>query len=120
MTDNGTDLVIDSGPLSVAPERIVVVDTRSGSRSRGSAKPEDWTFVIRPKTGWFDLHLAELWRYRDLVLMYVRRDFVAKYEQTLLGPLWFVIQPVLTTLTFTLLFGKIAKLSTDGLPKILF
>ena len=120
MTDNGTDLVIDSGPLSVAPERIGVMDPRAGSRPRGPAKSEDWTFVIRPKTGWFDLHLAELWRYRDLVLMYVRRDFVAKYEQTLLGPLWFVIQPVLTTLTFTLLFGKIAKLSTDGLPKILF
>lgn len=80
----------------------------------------DWDLIIRPKTGWFDLHLADLWRYRDLVMMFVRRDFVSQYKQTILGPLWFIIQPLLTTLTFTLVFGNIAKLSTDGLPKILF
>src|SRR6185369_3896054 len=80
----------------------------------------DWTLVIRPKTNWFDLHLADLWRYRDLVMLFVRRDFVSFYKQTVLGPLWFVIQTLLTTLTFTLIFGNIAKLSTDGLPKILF
>ncbi len=81
---------------------------------------EGWSLVIRPKTGWFDLHLDDLWRYRDLVTMFVRRDFVSFYKQTVLGPLWFVIQPLLTTLTFTLIFGNIAKISTDGLPKILF
>jgi lipopolysaccharide transport system permease protein len=81
---------------------------------------ENWTLIIRPKTGWFDLHLAEIWRYRDLIMMYVRRDFVSKYEQTILGPLWFIIQPILTTVTFTLVFGNVAKLSTDGLPKVLF
>ncbi len=81
---------------------------------------EDWSLVIRPTSGWFDLHLADLWRYRDLVIMFVRRDFVSLYKQTILGPLWFVIQPLLTTLTFTLIFGNIAQLSTDGLPKILF
>ena len=86
----------------------------------GNAATVDWTLVIRPKTGWFDLHLADLWRYRDLVMLFVRRDFVAQYKQTILGPLWFIIQPLLTTLTFTLIFGNIAKLSTDGLPKILF
>jgi len=79
-----------------------------------------WSLIIRPKTGWFDLHLQDLWRYRDLVMLFVRRDFVAQYKQTILGPLWFIIQPLLTTLTFTLIFGNIAKLSTDGLPKILF
>jgi lipopolysaccharide transport system permease protein len=79
-----------------------------------------WTLTIRPKTGWFDLHLADLWRYRDLVTLFVRRDFVAQYKQTILGPLWFIIQPLLTTLTFTVIFGNVAKLSTDGLPKILF
>jgi lipopolysaccharide transport system permease protein len=82
--------------------------------------PSDWDLVIRPKTGWFDLHLADLWRYWDLVMLFVRRDFVAAYKQTILGPLWFIIQPLLTTLTFTLIFGNVAKLSTDGLPKILF
>lgn len=79
-----------------------------------------WDLVIRPKTGWFDLHLADLWRYRDLVMLFVRRDFVAQYKQTVLGPLWFIIQPLLTTLTFTVIFGNVAQLSTDGLPKILF
>jgi len=87
-----------------------------------SAAPRDsdWTLVIQPKTGWFDLHLSDLWRYRDLVMLFVRRDFVATYKQTILGPLWFIIQPLLTTLTFTLIFGNVAQLSTDGLPKILF
>ena len=81
---------------------------------------DKWTLVIRPKTGWFDLHLADLWRYRDLVMLFVRRDFVSQYKQTVLGPLWFIIQPLLTTLTYTVIFGSIARLSTDGLPKILF
>ncbi len=81
---------------------------------------DEWTLIIRPKTGWFDLHLADLWRHRDLVMLFVRRDFVATYKQTILGPLWFIVQPLLTTLTFTLIFGNIARLSTDGLPKILF
>jgi lipopolysaccharide transport system permease protein len=89
----------------------------------GNASPpcrSEWTLIIRPKTSWFDLHLTDLWRYRDLVALFVRRDFVAQYKQTVLGPLWFIIQPVLTTLTFTVVFGTVAKLSTDGLPKILF
>jgi len=89
-------------------------------RPPSAGSSEDWDLVIRPRTGWFDLHLAEVWRYRDLVMLFVRRDFVSQYKQTILGPLWFIIQPLLTTLTFTLLFGNIAKLSTDGLPKMLF
>ena len=80
----------------------------------------DWSLIIRPKSGWFDLHLQDLWQYRDLVALFVRRDFVATYKQTILGPLWFIIQPVLTTFTFALVFGIVAKLPTDGLPKILF
>jgi lipopolysaccharide transport system permease protein len=79
-----------------------------------------WDMFIRPKTGWFDLHLADLVRYRDLVMLFVRRDFVSQYKQTVLGPLWFIIQPLLTTLTFTVIFGNLAQLSTDGLPKVLF
>jgi len=88
--------------------------------SDGFAERANWTLVIKPKNGWFELHLADLWRYRDLVMLFVRRDFVSFYKQTVLGPLWFVIQPLMTTLTFTLVFGNIANLSTDGLPKILF
>ena len=84
------------------------------------AANEQWDLVIGPKKGWFDLHLADIWRYRDLMLLFVKRDFSAKYKQTVLGPLWFIIQPLLTTLMFTVVFGNIAKISTDGMPKILF
>jgi len=79
-----------------------------------------WDLIIRPQRDWWDLHLDELWRYRDLVWLLVRRDFVAYYKQTILGPLWYIIQPVLTTVVFTVIFGNIAKLSTDGLPPFLF
>lgn len=81
---------------------------------------EPWTQVIRPVTGWFDLHLADLWRYRDLVGLFVWRDFVSVYKQTILGPLWYLIQPLFTTLVFTVVFGKLAALPTDGLPQPLF
>jgi lipopolysaccharide transport system permease protein len=81
---------------------------------------DEWTIVLKPTKGWFVLNLRELWRYRDLLMIFVRRDLVTVYKQTILGPLWYVIQPILTTLMFVLVFGKIAQLSTDGLPPILF
>ncbi len=80
----------------------------------------EWDLTIRASAPWFDLHLGDLWRYRDLVMLFVRRDFVSQFKQTILGPIWFVLQPLLTTIMFTVVFGNIAKLSTDGLPKILF
>jgi len=79
-----------------------------------------WDLVIQPRRRWLDLHLEDLWRYRDLTWMFFWRDFVAQYKQTILGPLWYFIQPLFTTLLFTLVFGRVAKLSTDGLPQILF
>lgn len=79
-----------------------------------------WTTVIKPKTGWFDLNLHELWKYRYLIFLYVRRDFISIYKQTILGPFWFIIQPLFTTIVFTVIFGNIAKLPTDGIPSILF
>jgi len=79
-----------------------------------------WTTRIRPKTGWFDIDLKELWRYKDLVWMLVKRDFTLIYKQTILGPAWVVIQPLLTTLIFTVIFGNIAGLPTDGMPKFMF
>ncbi|MCZ7552338.1 MAG: ABC transporter permease [Anaerolineales bacterium] len=82
--------------------------------------PQDWSLVIRPQRGLFDLRLGELWSYRDLVWLFVRRDFVSVYKQTILGPLWYLIQPVLTSIIFTVIFGRIARLSTDGLPQFLF
>ena len=81
---------------------------------------EQWDLVIKPKTGWFDIDLQELWRYRDLILMFVKRDFVTVYKQTILGPLWYIIQPLFTTIVFTIIFGRVAKISTDSLPPFLF
>lgn len=81
---------------------------------------EQWGEIIQPHTNLLDLPLKEVWRYRDLLKLLVRRDFVATYKQTILGPIWFFVQPVLTTLTFMLIFGRIAKLSTDGMPMLLF
>lgn len=84
------------------------------------AMGENWSLVIRPQRAWWDLRLGELWRYRDLVWLFVWRDFVAYYKQTILGPLWYLIQPIMTTGVFTIIFGNIAQLSTDGLPPFLF
>jgi lipopolysaccharide transport system permease protein len=81
---------------------------------------ENWTKIIRPKRGLLDLRLRELWRARELIMLFVWRDFVSIYKQTILGPLWYFIQPVLTTIVFTVIFGNIAKLSTDGTPPFLF
>ena len=75
---------------------------------------------IQPKRSLFDLNLKELWAYRDLIVLFVRRDFVAQYKQTILGPLWFFIQPLISTIFFTIVFAKVAKISTAGLPPIIF
>ncbi|MEP6667774.1 MAG: ABC transporter permease [Chthoniobacter sp.] len=80
----------------------------------------EWTEVLLPDRGWLDFRLGELWRYRDLILRFFRRDFVASYKQTVLGPLWFVIPPVMTTLIFTVVFGRIGRISTNGQPTFLF
>ena len=76
--------------------------------------------IIQPKAHLFDLNLKEVWRYRDLLLLFVKRDFIAQYKQTILGPLWHLIQPVFTTIIFLLVFGKIANIPTDGVPPVLF
>jgi lipopolysaccharide transport system permease protein len=81
---------------------------------------KDWDLIVRPSSSLFDLNLGELWRYRDLLVLFVRRDIVSVYKQTILGPLWFFIQPVITALTFSLVFGRMAGLSTDGMPPFLF
>lgn len=81
---------------------------------------EKWDQVITPTTGKFDFGIVETWRYRGLIWVLVKRDFVSVYKQTVLGPLWFVIQPLATTLVFVLLFGKIVKIPTGGIPPFLF
>jgi lipopolysaccharide transport system permease protein len=82
--------------------------------------PPTWDLIIQPKRHLFDINLRELWEYRDLIILLVRRDFVAKYKQTILGPLWFIIQPLFTTLIYTVIFGKVAGISTEGMPGVLF
>jgi lipopolysaccharide transport system permease protein len=99
---------------------IYLMETAEFPSTQLPSQDEHWDMVIEPQRGLLDLRFRELWRYRDLVLLFVRRDFVAVYKQTILGPLWYLIQPLLTTLTFTVIFGKIASLPTDGLPQFLF
>ena len=83
-------------------------------------EPNDWDLVIKGQSSLFDLKFNDLWQYRDLLLMFVKRDFVSFYKQTILGPLWFFIQPIFTTIVFTFVFGNLAGISTDGLPQQLF
>lgn len=83
-------------------------------------KETDFEITLRPDTGWLSIELNSIWHYRDLLSLLVWRDFATKYKQTILGPLWFVIQPVLMTLIFTVIFGAVAGLPTDGLPPMLF
>jgi len=80
----------------------------------------DWDLVIKPHTKWMELDLRELARYRDLVYLLVKRDVATVYKQTILGPVWFVIQPIVTTIIYTFIFGNLAGLSTDGVPRPLF
>jgi lipopolysaccharide transport system permease protein len=84
------------------------------------AEQQNWTMVIRSRSKWLDIDLKEIWRYRDLILLFVRRDFVTAYKQTILGPLWHLLPPLFSTLVFTVVFGRIANIPTDGAPGPLF
>ncbi|MBQ9135762.1 MAG: ABC transporter permease [Lachnospiraceae bacterium] len=81
---------------------------------------EKWTTVLKPKNKWLDIDLKELFAYKDLIFLFVKRNYVTKYKQTILGPLWLIISPLLTTLMFVVVFGNIAGLSTDGTPQLAF
>lgn len=83
-------------------------------------KKEDFSTIIQPQTKWFDLKLKQVLEYRDLIFLFVKRNFVSKYKQTVLGPIWAVIQPLLTTVVFTLVFGNIAGLAPGGVPSFVF
>ena len=84
------------------------------------ATTQEWDMEIKPHDNLFDLHLKDVWNYRDLLWLLVRRDFVSFYKQTIFGPLWLFIQPIFTTITFTIVFSKLAKISTDEIPAPLF
>ena len=79
-----------------------------------------WDLVIKPERSFFDLNILSLFKYKDLIYLFVKRDFVTFYKQTILGPLWYIIQPIVNTIVFTIIFGNVAKIPTDGLPPFLF
>ena len=81
---------------------------------------QKWTRVIKPRANLLDIDLRNVWRYRDLIYMYVKRDIVVQYKQTILGPIWYFVQPIMTTIMFMFVFGGIAQISTDGMPQPLF
>jgi lipopolysaccharide transport system permease protein len=81
---------------------------------------EEWTEVIGSQTRWLSINWSEIWFYKDLLYMLVKRDFVTFYKQTILGPLWFIFQPIIMTFTYVIIFGNIAGISTDGVPQFLF
>jgi len=81
---------------------------------------EYWDTIITSKRGWFEFNLSKIWQYRDLLKIYIHRNIVTQYKQTILGPFWIIIPPILTTFIFTVIFGNIANISTDGVPKPLF
>lgn len=99
------------------PEKI---ESIKNVKNTSVPSSEEWDTVIQPKAHLLDLNLHEVWRYRDLMFLFVKRDFIAQYKQTILGPLWHFIQPIFTTIVFLLVFGKIANIPTDGIPPILF
>ncbi len=92
----------------------------TSERKEISIQDQDWDIVIQSSPSWFNINFKEIWQYRDLLILFVRRDFISIYKQTILGPLWFFIQPLITTAIYMLIFSRIAKLSTDGVPPIVF
>lgn len=101
-------------------QTIEALPVRTSASTNSLLEETQWTEVIQPKTEFLSLGLREVWRYRDLIMLFVRRDFVSTYKQTVLGPIWFFLQPLLTTITYVIIFGNVAKLSTDGMPSLLF
>lgn len=88
--------------------------------NKTSYSEEEWLYEITPKNKFFSLNLKEVWRYRDLLLLFVKRDIVTVYKQTVLGPLWYLIQPLFTSITFTIIFNNVAGISTGSIPPFLF
>ena len=86
----------------------------------GNSQIKDWDLLITPHRGWFEFRLKEIWRYRDLLKIYIHKNIVSQYKQTVLGPIWIIIPPIITTFVFSIIFGNIANISTDGIPKPLF
>lgn len=100
--------------------RVIFFHKLSNRLKNINLENEVWSEVIRPKVKWYDVRLKEVWDYRDLIFIFVKRDFSATYKQTLLGPLWFFLGPLFTVFTYTFVYKNIANISTDGIPAPLF
>lgn len=109
-----------TAPSSTLADHDALQELEAPTAVKDSMPAGYWTLEIHPRRSLLQIPIADIWRYRDLLFLLVHRDFVTFYKQTILGPLWFFIQPLLTALMFTLVFGNIAGLSTDGLPMIVF
>jgi len=90
------------------------------NRSNIEIEKGEWLYEISPKHKLLDLNLKEIWRYRDLLMLFVKRDIITAYKQTVLGPLWYLIQPLFTSIIFTLVFNNIANINTGQIPPFLF
>lgn len=101
-------------------KEVAVPNQATDSVGGQENQTDDWDLVIKPQTSLFDVNFRDIWRYRDLWYMYVKRDIITVYKQTVLGPIWFFVQPILTMMVYIVVFGNIAGLSTDGIPKPLF
>ena len=112
-----THLIADNNLIS---QPTLQEDSKASIGMQNEQANDNWDIVVSAGRRPFSLNIKEIWHYRDLLILFVKRDFVAQYKQTLLGPLWHFINPIFTTLTYTLIFGNIAKISTDGTPQILF
>lgn len=103
---------------------VLATDLKENGRheavAQNSKPARGWDLIIAPKSKLLDLNLREVWNYRDLLMLFVKRDFVSQFKQTIMGPLWHLIQPIFTTVIFLLVFGKIANISTDGVHPVLF
>ncbi|MBQ9239138.1 MAG: ABC transporter permease [Treponema sp.] len=90
------------------------------ANTQEAAQKEHWTKVITARHKLLDLHLRDVYRYRDLIMMFIKRDFVVQYKQTILGPLWYLIQPVMSSVVYIFVFGRLANIGTDGVPPLMF
>ena len=101
-------------------DKLKITEDTKNNKDLAEVKEEEWDLIIHNRKRFFNTNFSSIWRYRDLLLLFVRRDFVAFYKQTILGPLWFFVQPIIATIIFTVIFNKIAHLPTDGVPAIVF
>ncbi|HEY3853767.1 MAG TPA: ABC transporter permease [Verrucomicrobiae bacterium] len=111
-------LAVETSSSGAPPDSPAL--TPNPVEAKVDSQPEHWDLIMRPRAGWFDWRLRELWEHRDLLRLLVWRDFVTLHKQTILGPLWHIINPLITALTFSLVFGRVVKLPTDGVPPFLF